>query len=158
MQLFENTCDECLKNHGKIYPITTSPLDDRYHPFCMCLIKRMRTIVAGKATQEGIGGTDFFLKQTGTLPPNYITKEAALRAGWQPRKGNFDVLFPGRIIGGDTYRNNNEKLPSGSSRNWREADLNYSGGYRGADRILFSNDHLIFITKDHYKTFYEIID
>ena len=156
-QFSENTCDKCKINHGKIYPFHTSPLADRYHPFCFCLIKRMRTLVAGQATQEGIGGADYFLKQTGSLPPNYITKEEALRAGWQPRNGDFDVLFPGKVIGGDEYRNSNGKLPSAPSREWREADLNYNGGYRGTDRILYSNDQLIFVSNDHYKTFYELI-
>jgi len=50
------------------------------------------------------------------------------------------------------------KLPAAPSREWREADLNYNGGYRGTDRILYSNDQLIFVSKDHYKTFYELID
>ena len=36
------------------------------------------------------------------------------------------------------------------------ADINYYGGYRGHDRILFSNDGLIFVSYDHYKTYYEI--
>ncbi|MBQ1250923.1 MAG: hypothetical protein IIY00_04930 [Clostridia bacterium] len=42
---------------------------------------------------------------------------------------------------------------------WYEADINYDSkiGYRGTDRILFSNDGLIFVTYDHYHTFKEII-
>ena len=39
---------------------------------------------------------------------------------------------------------------------WYEADINYTGGYRNDDRILFSNDGLIFVTYDHYETFLEI--
>lgn len=30
-------------------------------------------------------------------------------------------------------------------------------GYRSKDRILFSNDGLIFVTYDHYLTFQEVI-
>ena len=41
-------------------------------------------------------------------------------------------------------------------RVWYEADINYDGGYRSNDRILYSNDGLIFVTYDHYKTFYEV--
>ena len=37
-----------------------------------------------------------------------------------------------------------------------EADINYEFGYRGTQRILFSNDGLIFVTYDHYDTFVEI--
>lgn len=36
---------------------------------------------------------------------------------------------------------------------WHE---NYTGGYRNTQRIVFSNDGLIFVTYDHYKTFAEI--
>lgn len=30
-------------------------------------------------------------------------------------------------------------------------------GYRNTQRIVFSNDGLVFVTYDHYKTFIEII-
>ena len=40
---------------------------------------------------------------------------------------------------------------------WYEADINYTGGYRNKQRLLFSNDGLIFVTFDHYETFAEII-
>ena len=40
---------------------------------------------------------------------------------------------------------------------WYEADINYSDGYRALHRILYSNDGLIFVTYDHYKTFVEIV-
>jgi len=51
----------------------------------------------------------------------------------------------------------NEHLPEKPGRIWYEADINYSGGYRNSERILYSNDGLIFITLDHYRTFIEII-
>ena len=37
-----------------------------------------------------------------------------------------------------------------------EADINYNKGKRNRQRILYSNDGLIFATYDHYQTFYEI--
>lgn len=37
------------------------------------------------------------------------------------------------------------------------ADINYKFGFRGNDRIVFSNDGLIFVTYDHYKTFIEFV-
>jgi hypothetical protein len=55
------------------------------------------------------------------------------------------------------YYNDNNHLPVENGRIWYEADINYEKGYRGNDRILFSNDGLIFITYDHYKTFVEIV-
>ena len=42
------------------------------------------------------------------------------------------------------------------NRRWYEVDVNYNCGNRGADRILFSNDGLVYVTYDHYKTFQEI--
>ena len=39
---------------------------------------------------------------------------------------------------------------------YNEADINYNGGFRNRQRILYSNDGLIFVSYDHYQTFYEI--
>lgn len=41
-------------------------------------------------------------------------------------------------------------------RIWYEADINYHEGQRNRHRIVWSNDGLIFVTYDHYHTFYEI--
>ena len=54
------------------------------------------------------------------------------------------------------YKNKNGHLPSASGRIWYEADINYNGGYRGDERIVFSNDGLVFVTYNHYLTFEEI--
>ena len=37
-----------------------------------------------------------------------------------------------------------------------EADFDYDGGYRNSCRLLYSNDGLLFVTYDHYMSFYEI--
>ena len=66
------------------------------------------------------------------------------------------MIQPGAIIGGDVYKNKKEILPFAPGRVWYEADINYTGGYRGSQRLLYSNDGLIFVTYDHYNTFYEI--
>jgi hypothetical protein len=66
---------------------------------------------------------------------------------------NPHEVAPGKSIGGDVFRNKEGKLPSAPGRIWYEADANYSSGYRGGDRILFSDDGLIYKTTDHYKTF-----
>ena len=36
------------------------------------------------------------------------------------------------------------------------ADIDYVKGNRGAKRIVFSNDGLIYYTDDHYKTFKQL--
>ena len=60
------------------------------------------------------------------------------------------------MIFGGLYNNDDEKLPNSDGRIWYEADINYIRGYRNSQRIIFSNDGLIFVTYDHYMTFYEI--
>lgn len=90
------------------------------------------------------------------LPDNFITKDEAKQLGWDPQKGNLDKVAPGKSIGGDIFRNREKKLPVKKGRIWYEADINYESGRRGKDRILFSNDGLIYKTEDHYETFQQI--
>jgi guanyl-specific ribonuclease Sa len=61
----------------------------------------------------------------------------------------------GKSIGGDRFGNRERQLPDGG-RKWREADLDYKGGQRGAKRLLYSDDGLRMVTVDHYATFREV--
>lgn len=90
------------------------------------------------------------------LPSNFITKKEAQKLGWDSQKGNLDKVAKGKSIGGDRFGNYDKKLPDAKSRNWKECDINYEGGYRGAERIIYSNDGLIYYTDDHYNSFDEI--
>lgn len=54
------------------------------------------------------------------------------------------------------YKNYEGHLPESPGRIWYEADSNYKFGFRNLQRVLWSNDGLIFVSYDHYKTFYEI--
>ncbi|MDR1652966.1 MAG: hypothetical protein LBS01_04850 [Prevotellaceae bacterium] len=94
-----------------------------------------------------------FLKAHGHLPDYYITKNEARRLGWDARQGNLCTVLPGRAIGGDRFSNREKSLPVQSGRLYFEADVNYNCGNRGADRVVFSNDGLFFLTHNHYKTF-----
>ncbi len=97
-----------------------------------------------------------YIKQNKKLPDNFITKQQAEALGWDRKKGNLHEVAPGKSIGGNVYYNNERLLPSAPNRTWYEADINYSSGYRGNDRILYSNDGLVYKTSDHYKTFIEV--
>ena len=99
---------------------------------------------------------DVYLSINGALPNNYITKKQAQKLGWINFLGNLGVVAPGKIIGGDIYYNRNGHLPESPGRIWYEADINYTGGYRNGHRLLYSNDGLLFVTYDHYRTFYEV--
>ena len=157
-QLSITTCLFCVKQHGKIVEI--SIVDYNYevnaHPNCRCVYVPMRTIQHGRATSLGYNGADEYLIVFNRLPSYYVSKEDAEDAGWVNWQGNLDEVLPGKMIGGNIYNNRDGKLPSAPGRVWREADINYSGGYRNDERILYSNDGLIFVSRDHYKTFYEI--
>lgn len=88
-----------------------------------------------------------------TLPNYYITKQQARMRGWNAKRGNLCQVLPGKAIGGDIFADREEMLPTNYKRSWFEADINYSCGIRGADRIIYSNDGLIYVTHDHYQTF-----
>lgn len=96
-----------------------------------------------------------YLKKHQKLPDYYITKAKARKQGWVASKGNLCDVLPGQAIGGDHFQNRERKLPNKSGRKWFEADLNYMCNNRNADRVVFSNDGLIFVTFDHYKSFHK---
>ena len=87
------------------------------------------------------------------LPANYLTKNEAYDLGWVSSKGNLWKVAYGLVIGGDKFGNREGRLPDAIDRQWYEADVNFDGGFRGSERILFSNDGLIYVTYDHYETF-----
>ena len=87
----------------------------------------------------------------GELPPNYLTKSKAKKLGWDSSKGNlWDVTDKG-VIGGDRFSNREGNLPDDK---YFEADVNYNGGYRGAERLVYTKDgKVIYYTGDHYDSF-----
>ena len=154
------TCLQCRELHGKIFPTESvgSMVVWPLYMYCCCILEAMDVIPAGYATQDGLNGADYWLTHKGKLPENYLTKKEARKIGWKDKKGNLAEVAEGKIIGGDIYYNDSGRLPQKEGRIWYEADINYTSGYRGTERILYSNDGLIFVTYDHYETFYEISD
>ena len=74
-----------------------------------------------------------YLFEHGELPENFITKREAQALGWD--RNYLSDVAPGMSIGGDRY---------------------YTGGRRGAERIVYSNDGHVYYTRDHYQTFTEL--
>ena len=97
-----------------------------------------------------------YIKNYNRLPDNFITKKEAKKLGWNPAKGNLWDVAPAKSIGGDRFQNREKNLPHKRGRVWYEADINYKGGKRGKDRIIFSSDGFIYKTEDHYRTFTRI--
>lgn len=92
-----------------------------------------------------------YVKENRRLPDYYITKTEARNQGWIASKGNLCEVLPGKAIGGDKFSNREKTLPSGNQ--YFEADVNYNCGNRNADRIIYTKNGEVWLTKNHYKTF-----
>lgn len=88
----------------------------------------------------------------GHLPSNFITKKEAQALGWEG--GSLEPYAPGKCIGGSRFGNYEGLLPEKEGRVYTECDIDTLGAdRRGAKRIVFSNDGLIYYTEDHYESF-----
>lgn len=93
-----------------------------------------------------------YIHTYGHLPDNYITKNEAKKLGWTG--GSVEKYAKGMAIGGDKFGNYEGNLPDKKGRKYWECDIDTNGAKnRGAKRIIFSNDGLIYYTDDHYETF-----
>ena len=93
-----------------------------------------------------------YIHTYGKLPKNFIKKSEAKKLGWEG--GSLEPYAPGRSIGGDRFGNYEGLLPEAEGRRYTECDIDTMGrSSRGAKRIVFSNDGLIYYTGDHYKSF-----
>lgn len=93
-----------------------------------------------------------YIHTYGHLPDNFITKKDAQTLGWPG--GALEPYAPGKCIGGSRFGNYEGLLPEADGRTYTECDIDTLGAdSRGAKRIVFSNDGLIYYTEDHYKSF-----
>ena len=117
-----------------------------------------------ETTTEGTAKLDFdgsyttvedvslFIYTYGELPSNFITKKEARALGWEG--GSLEPYAPGKCIGGDYFGNYEGLLPEQKGREYHECDIDTLGAKsRGAKRIIYSNDGLIYYTADHYESF-----
>ena len=93
-----------------------------------------------------------YIHTYGRLPDNFITKKEAEKLGWPG--GSLEPYAPGMCIGGNRFGNYEKLLPEAKGRTYTECDIDTLGASkRGAKRIVFSNDGLIYYTDDHYESF-----
>ena len=93
-----------------------------------------------------------YLYVHGHLPENYITKDEARELGWEG--GSVEKYAPGYAIGGDMFGNREGLLPEAPDRVYYECDVDTQGAdSRGSNRLVYSNDGLIYYTHDHYESF-----
>ena len=91
-----------------------------------------------------------YIHTYGCLPSNFMTKKEAQQLGWEG--GGLEDYAPGMCIGGDRFGNYEGLLPE--DREYIECDIDTLGAdKRGAKRIVFSDDGLIYYTDDHYESF-----
>ena len=91
-----------------------------------------------------------YIHTYGCLPQNFMTKNEARKLGWEG--GGLEEFAPGMCIGGDHFGNYEGLLPE--DREYTECDIDTLGASkRGAKRIVFSDDGLIYYTDDHYESF-----
>ena len=106
-------------------------------------------IVVGESytTKEDVA---LYIHTYGCLPDNFMTKSEARKLGWEG--GSLEDYAPGMCIGGDRFGNYEGLLPE--DRDYTECDIDTLGkSSRGAKRIVFSDDGLIYYTEDHYESF-----
>ena len=109
-----------------------------------------------RLTEDGVYDSKdevaLYIHLFGHLPSNYITKKQAEELGWSG--GSLEPYAPGKCIGGSRFGNYEGLLPDAKGRSWTECDIDTMGARsRGAKRIVFSNDGLIYYTGDHYNHF-----
>ena len=91
-----------------------------------------------------------YIHTYGCLPQNFMTKDEARDLGWEG--GGLEPYAPGMCIGGDHFGNYEGLLPE--DRDYTECDIDTLGAdSRGAKRIVFSEDGLVYYTEDHYESF-----
>lgn len=95
-----------------------------------------------------------YLYKYGHLPDNYITKSLAQASGWTG--GSLEAIMPGYAIGGDRFHDSYRSdlpLAKATGRYYRECDVNTQGKPdRGLERLIYSNDGLVYYTPDHYQS------
>lgn len=112
--------------------------------------ERVEPILPEDGTYTTKEDVALYIHLYGHLPDNFITKKEAQALGWPG--GSLEPYAPGMCIGGSRFGNYEGLLPEG--RTYTECDIDTLGAKsRGAKRIVFSDDGLIYYTEDHYESF-----
>ena len=94
-----------------------------------------------------------YIHTYGCLPKNYVTKSQANALGCR-NLGRIQDYLENGAIGGDRFYNREGLLPTKDGRYYTECDIDtWNKTSRGAKRIVFSNDGLVYYTDDHYRSF-----
>ena len=109
-------------------------------------------VIDEDGTYNSVEDVSLYLHTYDHLPENYITKSEARNLGWTG--GSVEQVAPGCAIGGDRFGNREGILPAAQGRSYYECDIGTIGeSSRGAKRLVYSDDGLIYYTEDHYESF-----
>ena len=146
-----------FSNDGLIYYS-----DDHYNTFAQVVVDTTKATTAGTAATTDVAQDQdcltledvvAYLRTYGTLPQNFLTKKAAQELGWSSKKNNLNDVAPGCAIGGDLFGNREGLLPDAEGRIWYECDVNTVNGKRSDERLVWSNDGLMYYTADNHRSF-----
>ena len=133
-------------------PKDTPGLTDVPKPTAAATVKATESPVVYGEDYDDKDRVALYLYLYGELPPHFITKAEAQRLGWD--SGEVEYYRKGAAIGGDYFGNYEGRLPKKKGRTYYECDIDTVGKKsRGAKRIIWSNDGLIYYTGDHYESF-----
>lgn len=128
-----------------IYPTVSDPSDE-------LPVEEESEKIAEDGSYTSKEDVALYIHTYGKLPQNFITKDEARSLGWEG--GGLEEYAPGKCIGGDFFGNYEGILPKKDGRTYTECDIDTLGkDSRGAKRIVFSNDGLVYYTEDHYESF-----
>ena len=148
--LFSELKQESLQNADFVDSVTKLIPDDEKDFGFVESVSDEDAVVFGEYYYT-VDDVAYYLAQYDELPPNYMTKKEAESLGWISSEGNLWEVAPGACIGGDRFGNYEKILPADGS--YTECDVNYDGGYRGGERLVYDEDGNIWYTADHYTTF-----
>ena len=114
------------------------------------------THVTENGTYTSMAEVALYIHTYGRVPSNFVSKTKARNAGWVAEEGNLQDVLPGMCIGGGGWHNDDQVMPGEDWDQWYECDINYDGGFRGAERLVFSDNGMIFYTPDHYESYARI--
>ena len=130
--------------------VMTDPADIGVHDISDAALEKAKELVNSDGVYVTPAMVAAYIDTFNKLPQNYITKAEAQKLGWDSSKNQVSDVAPSKSIGGDRFGNYEGNLPKS---NYRECDINYTGGKRGAERIIYSSDGDVYYTNDHYNTF-----
>jgi guanyl-specific ribonuclease Sa len=149
---YRNAKRVIFSNDGLIYYT-----DDHYESFRQVVVTGEPAAAAADIRENGayLSRDDVaaYLHLYGRLPTNYLTRDEAKELGWSNKKNNLGDVAPGCAIGGDSFGNREGLLPDADGREWWECDVNVQSGRRSDQRLVWSNDGLIYYTPDNHNSF-----